>query len=277
MTSKVDIKERIEYIVTLNSALLERSGYSQEAYSRVVLNAMVKTPQIADCDTGSLTKALLDAMNAGLVPDGREAAIVPLKGKAKLWVMVDGRQKLAMQASPNLSLRTKAVYAGDEWEYEEGLDEKLRHVPSPTASQAPEHLIYAYAIGRVSMLSERVFVVLSRAQIDRRKAWSASPNRGPWVDKFEEMALTAARKALFKLLPTSSLAPVESPEFDRLDALEDATTLGGETVDMTTGEIMEAEGLEPQPRPGPQPRRIAASRKPVAVPDEAPPDDDAPF
>ena len=41
MTSKVDIKERIEYIVNLNSALLERSGYSQEAYCRVVLNAMV--------------------------------------------------------------------------------------------------------------------------------------------------------------------------------------------------------------------------------------------
>ena len=65
MTNKVmDVKERVEYTVNLNAALLERSGYSEEAYVRVVLNAMVQSPQIAECDQGSLKQALLAAMNA---------------------------------------------------------------------------------------------------------------------------------------------------------------------------------------------------------------------
>ena len=50
MTNKMDVKERIEYVVNLNGALLERSGYSPEAYCRVVLNAMVQTPAIVECD-----------------------------------------------------------------------------------------------------------------------------------------------------------------------------------------------------------------------------------
>ena len=110
--SKMDIKERIEYTVNLNAALLERSGYSQEAYCRVVLNAMVATPAIVECDVESLQKALLDAMNAGLVPDGRESAIVPFKGKAQLIVMIEGRMKLAHQATKGLVVRSMAVYAG---------------------------------------------------------------------------------------------------------------------------------------------------------------------
>ena len=99
MTNKIDVKERIEYVVNLNAALLERSGYSQEAYARVVLNAMVQTPQIAECDVGSVQQALLAAMNAGLVPDGKEAVLVPFKGKAQLIIMIEGRMKLAQQAT----------------------------------------------------------------------------------------------------------------------------------------------------------------------------------
>ena len=154
MTSKVDIKERIEYIVTLNSALLERSGYSQEAYSRVVLNAMVQTPQIAECDVKSLQQALLSAMNAGLVPDGKEAVIVPYKGKATLIPCIKGMIKLVQQATPGTVIRVMAVFAGDEWDYAEGLQPRnCDHVPSPTASQAPEHVIYTYATARFPMLS----------------------------------------------------------------------------------------------------------------------------
>ena len=72
MTNKMDVKGRVEYVVNLNAALLERSGYSQEAYCRVVLNAMVQTPQLGECDEASLQQALLASMNAGLVPDGKE-------------------------------------------------------------------------------------------------------------------------------------------------------------------------------------------------------------
>ena len=117
MTSKMDIKGRVEYVVNLNAALLERSGYSAEAYCRAVLNTMVQTPansRIATTD--SLQAALLAAMNAGLVPDGKEAAIVPFKVKgvltATLMLMIDGRRKLAQQATKGLVLRRDGSLRG---------------------------------------------------------------------------------------------------------------------------------------------------------------------
>ena len=280
--SKMNVKERIEYAVDVNSALLERSGYSQEAYARVVLNAMVQTPQIAECDVTSLQQALLAAMNAGLVPDGKESAIVPFKGKATLIIMIEGRLKLAQQATKGLVVRSMAVYAGDEWDYAEGLHARLDHVPDPGASNALEQLIYVYATARLPGAIDPQYDVMSRATVDRYRAYSASPTRGPWATHFEEMAKNAVLKRLLKRLPTSSRAPVEAPEFERVDTLEDAAALGGEIVDVTTGEITDEPAAtapvedkpKPKPRPKPAPQQPAAA----AAPEETPPDDDkAPF
>ena len=281
--SKQDVKERIEYVVDRNAALLERAGYSGEAYCRVVLNAMVQTPQVAECEMGSLQQALIDAMNAGLVPDGRESAIVPYKGKAQLIIMIEGRLKLAQQATKGLVVRSMAVYEGDEWEYSEGLTAHLAHVPNPGASNAPEDMTYVYAIARLPGATEPQYDVMSRATVDRYRAYSASPARGPWATHFEEMAKNAVLKRLLKRLPKSSRAPVEAPEFERVDTMEDAAALGGApvTVDTTTGEIMD--GPEPPPptptRPPPTPTKPAPAVDKIApppppAPDGPPPGDD---
>ena len=164
MTNKVaTVQERVEYVVNLNAALLERSGYSQDAYCRVVLNAMVQTPQLGECDAGSLQQALLASMNAGLVPDGKEAAIVPFKGKATLILMIEGRLKLAQQATKGLVVRSMAVYQGDEWDYAEGLNARLDHVPNPGVSNFEDDLIYVYATARLPGAAEPQYDVMSRA------------------------------------------------------------------------------------------------------------------
>ena len=225
MTSKMDIKGRVEYVVNLNAALLERSGYSAEAYCRAVLNTMVQTPAIVDCDSESLQAALLAAMNAGLVPDGKEAAIVPFKGKATLMPMIEGRRKLAQHATKGLVIRRMAVYAGDEWEYAEGIHARVHHVPNPAASNAPEDLIYVYVTARLPGAMEPQYDVMSRATVDRYRAFSARPNQPPWTTHFEEMAKNACEKRLLKILPKSSRAPVEVQELERLDTMEEVADL----------------------------------------------------
>ena len=296
MTNKLDVKERIEYVVNLNASLLERSGYSQEAYSRVVLNAMVQTPQVAECDVASLQQALLAAMNAGLVPDGKEAAIVPFKGKATLILMIEGRLKLAQQATKGLVVRSMAVYAGDVWDYAEGLHARLDHVPNPAASNGEDDLIYVYATGRLPGAADSQYDVMSRATVDRYRAYSASPTRGPWATHFEEMAKNAVLKRLLKRLPKSSRAPTETPELERVDTMEDAAALdiptGGivhkatseilasdgarapaRAVDTTTGEIMveESETLVPPPSANgaSAKQRPVAARRPRSAPETA--------
>ena len=287
MNSKMDIKERVEYVVNLNAALLERSGYSQEAYCRVVLNAMVQTPQIAECDTGSLQQALLSAMNSGLVPDGKEAVIVPYKGKATLLTCIKGMIKLVQQATPGTVLRVMAVFADDKWDYAEGMHPQLDHVPNPTASQAPEHLIYVYATARIPGAFDPMYDVMSRGEIDRYRAYSRSP---AWGTNFVEQAKNPVLRRLLKRLPMSGLALDVPTALEHVDTLEDAAALGDlppamsvvETVDKATGEITETEAPVQQPRrvakrkPAPAPGR--PDLNPPAATDEAPPDDDeAPF
>ena len=273
MTSKMDVKERIEYTVELNAALLERSGYSAEAYCRVVLNAMVATPAIVKCDADSLQQALLDAMNAGLVPDGKEAAIVPFKNKAQLIIMIEGRLKLAHQATKGLVMRSMAVFGGDEWDYSEGLRPRLHHVPNPEASNAPEQMIYVYATAQLPVAIEPQFDVMSRATVDRYRAYSASPAKGPWATHFEEMAKNAVLKRLLKRLPKSSRAPAEVADLERVDTMEDAVALDGApvTVDTTTGEIVEVPELAAPPPTAPPPTAPSAA---PTDPDVPPPGDD---
>ena len=289
MTSKMDVEERIEYIVNFNAALLARCGYSADAYCRVVLNAMVQTPQIAECNPDSLQQALLAAMNAGLVPDGKEAVIVPYhnrkagKLEAQLIPCVKGMIKLVQQAKPGTVLRVMAVFAGDEWEYTEGLHPKLNHVPSPTASQAPEEVIYAYATARLPGAIEPMYDVMSRGEIDRYRAYSKSP---AWNTHFVEQSKNPVLRRLLKRLPMSGLALDVPQELEHVDTLEDAAALYDGNVDMTTGEIMEVGGPvqqpppngrraskpEPLPEPTPEPEP-----EPVPAVDSSSDDDEAPF
>ena len=102
------------------------------------------------------------------------------------------------------------------------------------------------------------------------------------------MAKNAVLKRLLKRLPKSSHAPVEAPELELVDTLEDAAALGSDAssvrldVDPTTGEIIDA----PEPAPAPTPIRpdLGPSLPPVLAPaaadaPDAPPpnDDEAPF
>ena len=264
MDRKMEIKERIEYVVNLNEALLERCGYTKEAYARAVLNAMVQTPSLADCDVESLKQSLLSAMNLGLVPDGKEAVIVPFKGKATLIPCIKGMIKLVQQARPGTVLRVMTVFAGDKWDYAEGMHPRLNHVPSPTASQAPEEVIYAYATARLPGAIEPMYDVMNRGEIDRYRAYSRSP---AWNTNFVEQSKNPVLRRLLKRLPMSGLALEVPAELEHVESLEDAAALGGKTVDMSTGEIMEAEGPVQQPAAN---GRRASKPEPAPKPEPVP-------
>ena len=77
--NQLAVKGTVEKRVQDSKALLERMGITPEAYERVVLNALIRNPALQDCDRTSLDIAVADCIQAGLLPDGKQCAIVPFK------------------------------------------------------------------------------------------------------------------------------------------------------------------------------------------------------
>src|SRR3546814_9174090 len=64
-----------------------------EKFHRVAVTAISSNPDLLNVDRTSLFGALMKAAQDGLLPDGREGAIVPFKGKASWMPMVAGIMK----------------------------------------------------------------------------------------------------------------------------------------------------------------------------------------
>ena len=107
------VKTRIEGRVKHSKSLIERMGMSVEQYERVALNMLLRMPALGECEPDSVDQAVLQCIETGLVPDGREAAVIPFKKRATLIPMIAGRLKLARQATPGLSVRARVVYEDD--------------------------------------------------------------------------------------------------------------------------------------------------------------------
>ena len=214
MTTKQEtalaVKSRVENRVAMSGALLERMGYTVEQYERVCLNALLVSPGLADCTPQSMDIAITHCITAGLIPDGKQAAIIPFKQVATLIPMTDGLTMLAHQATKGLSIRTRVVYAQDDWEYEEGLRPVVKHKPNPTADHSDGQVIAAYAVATRPGNMDPDFEVMDRATIDRYRGYSRSRS-GPWETHYVEMAEKTVLKQLLKRLPKSVTAPPEPP------------------------------------------------------------------
>ena len=176
-------------------------GVTPARFVRIAVTALQQNPDLAECEPGSVFNALLRAAQDGLLPDGREAALVVFKvkgvQKAVYLPMIAGFRKIA--AESGWTLRSAVVYSKDEFEFELGLEQRLLHRPAPFTEHRGEP-IGAYAVG-VGPGGQREFVVLSKAEIEKVRAVSRSAELGPWVDWTDEMWEKTAGRKLFKRLP----------------------------------------------------------------------------
>ena len=212
MTNKMtDLQARVQRRVELSADLLSAVGIPQEVYLRVALNAAIINERIADCTPQSLDVAHIRCIQAGLLPDGRDAVIVPFKNEAQFIPMIEGQVKLAHKATPGLSLRTRVVYRDDEWDYSEGMYPNLTHVPNPDGSRTNQDIIAVYAIARLPRAVEPVFEVMVRGDIDRHRSYSRAGKGGPWDTFYGEMAQKTVLRKLLRSLPKPSTFTFETP------------------------------------------------------------------
>lgn len=236
------------------------SHISPEKLQRTIVTAATNNPDLLSADRQSLIVSAMKAAQDGLLPDGREAALVVFntreKGADGQWYsrklcqympMVYGLRKKILQ-SGEVSTMTVGVVYRTEYEsgafyYEEGTNSTLRHKPMLEMSMeqiADSEIVAFYSMVRMKDGSLS-YDVMMRAKVDRirelsqtgatkdKKGQPRTP-KGPWVDHYAEMGMKTVMRHHSKTLPMSGdiIVDVEGRE---LEAAESAARL----LDSTEG------------------------------------------
>lgn len=192
---------------------------------RICMTTLQRNPGLLACTQESVLGCLFQCAQLGLEPDGLlgHAYLIPFKDNSSrttvctLIVGYKGLLKLARQSNEIQSISARVVYSKDEFEYEFGLEDKLRHVP--TQEEDPGVLTYAYAIFRYKGGGYH-FDVMSKIEIDAIRKRSKTGNNGPWVTDYDEMAKkTVLRRA-------SKMAPASIEDLSRAIALDSRSEAG---------------------------------------------------
>lgn len=215
---------------------------SADRFIRVTVTALMQTPELADADLASLFQSVLKCAQDGLLPDGREAALVIFKGKVQYLPMVGGlRKKLA---EFGWSLRARVVCENDEFGYEYGVEQTLTHRPPPPGVDRGK-MVAAYAVAS-HRDGRKEFTVMDADAIAKVRAVAKTQN--VWNQWPEQMWEKSVAKQLANDVP---LGPNDREEFQKLidaDKFE-----SGEATNLLYGpsgeemRVIEASEVSPQP------------------------------
>lgn len=203
-TPMVELRDQLE-ARTAEFANALPSHIKPAHFQRATLTAIQQNPKLLDVDRRSLLNALMRCAGDGLLPDGRQAALVIYKSKdrgpiAQYLPMVAGIRKLVQQSGEISRFEQVVVYDGDEFAYELGDQPFIKHKPALTNRGLPV-VVYSVAQWRDGTLSREVMTV---DEIEKVRAASRAANDGPWVDWWEEMARKTVAKRHAKVLPMSN-------------------------------------------------------------------------
>ena len=169
-------------------------------FVRVVMTAVQMTPALLEADRRTLFASAMRASQMGLLPDGREGAIVTFKNQAQFMPMVAGIMKLVRNSGEISTWSVQAVYENDAFDYELGDEERIKHKPALTTRGK---IIGAYSI--VTMKDgEKSREFMPVEEINAIRGRSRSGQSGPWVSDFAEMAKKTVVRRHSKRLPMST-------------------------------------------------------------------------
>lgn len=180
---------------------------SPDKFIRTVQTAIATTPALVSSNRHSLFGAAMKSASDGLLPDGREAAIVTFKNKqgeqiAQYMPMVGGILKKVRNSGELASITSQIVYQNDDFSFyvdEDG--EHVKHKPIMFGDRGDAIGVYALAKTK----DGAVYIeVLTADEVKKVQNVSRGKN-GPWSGPFaSEMWKKTAIKRLSKRLPMST-------------------------------------------------------------------------
>jgi len=253
-------------------------------FERVLLTAVQNNVLLVQANRQSLFNACMKAAQDGLLPDGREAALVTYKTRdggltAQYMPMVGGILKKVRNSGELSSLDAQVVYENDK--YDSWIDEKGQHFKFKKArkDRGAVVLTFAYAITKDGAL---YFEEMTEDDVQAVRNVSRAKDSGPWSGPFaDEMRRKTAIRRLSKRLPMSTdledfhrviqsdddmydlkgedaAKPEPSTKPTRLGKIIDATVSASEVVKAPVLEEPPADRPEPEPEAAPEPEPPAA-------------------
>lgn len=222
-------------------------GMDADRLARIATTALRTVPKLAECTAQSFAACMMQTAQLGLEPCTPlgHAYLIPRANRktgrqeCTLIIGYQGMLDIARRSGAIDSIRAQAVYDGDVFDVEFGLNQSLVHRPAFGTPKDPSKLIAAYAVARLKGASEPVFVVLSRAEIEasRKRGASGHGFSTPWDTDYEAMALKTAIRRLFRWLPKS----IESRDLAIAEHVDDAR-MSASVISPETAQALEMIG-----------------------------------
>ncbi len=230
-----------------------------DKFIRTTLTAIQMQPQLLETDRRSLLGACMKAAQDGLIPDGREAALVIFRTKSgpacQYMPMVGGILKKIRNSGELASISAQVVYERDSFTYELGDYERIEHKPYLGADRGKAIAVYAIARTKDGAVYREV---MSVADVEKVRQASRAKDAGPWVDWWDEMARKTVIRRIAKRLPSSAdvdaviaadneasgfvqQGPVDLAPAPSIDNPGTPSRLQG-IIDAETGEVQQPEG-----------------------------------
>lgn len=260
--AKAEKKTMQAYIKAMEPAIKKAlpSVITPERFTRMALSALSSTPKLAECSPQSFLAAVMTAAQLGVEPNTAlgQAYLLPYRNHGQMECQFQlgykGLIDLAYRSGEVSVIQAHTVYENDVFEYELGMDPKLRHVPAK-ADRGEAVAYYAMFKTKDGGYGFEVMSVDDVQRHAQRYSKSYGSGSSPWRSNFDEMAKKTVLKRALKYAPLKSDfvrgvaqdETIKAELSDEMYAVPDETVfeaegeeIGSTAVDTETGEVIDS-------------------------------------
>lgn len=169
-------------------------GGSKEEADRFILASLEyvrRIPKLLDCDRQSLLMAFLQSAQFRFMPVGTsgEAYIIPYGREAKFQFGYQGIVTLLYRSGKVKSISSNVIFENDIFEYEEGMEARLKHVPAFGKPRGEAIGVYTIAEmvggGKTFKVMDKDAIMaiknLSKAKATADSPWNSDKDPEKWM------------------------------------------------------------------------------------------------
>lgn len=232
------------------------SVITPERFTRMVLTAMITNKDLQLCTPNSFLGAMMQAAQLGVEPNTPlgQAYLIPYKNKGTLECQFQlgykGMIDLAYRSGEVKDIQAHEVHENDTFEYELGLEPKLKHIPA-MSNRGAVIMYYAIFHTKDGGYGFNVMSVDDVQEHAKKYSKSYGASFSPWKSNFDEMAKKTVLKRCLKYAPikTEFARSISADETikttiaaDMAEQVDETDYIDAEVVDKDSPEVIEEKG-----------------------------------